>query len=129
MKWSGVIALDQIGCSFNNLISYWYYLRFGVKPTEIGLITGLDRFIATLSFTPGLRIAKRFGTIRATSMSRVPTFSLKFLTPLLPNFTLVAASRLFMSIFSDIDVPPRQSYIMGVTRSKVRASRARKSQI
>lgn len=122
MKWSGVVALDQIGGSFNNLISYWYYLRFGVGPAEIGLITGLGRFIATLSFTLGLRMAKRFGAIRATAMSRVPIFIINFLTPLLPSFAFVAAGRLFMSIFSDIDVPLRQSYIMGVTRSKVRAS-------
>ncbi|MCX6648764.1 MAG: MFS transporter [Candidatus Bathyarchaeota archaeon] len=122
MKWSGVVALDQIGGAFNNLLSYWYYLRFGVGPAEIGLITGLGRFIATLSFALGLRMAKRFGTIKATAISRVPIFVINFLTPFMPSFAIVAASRLFMSIFSDIDVPLRQSYIMGVTRSKVRAS-------
>ena len=122
MKWSGVVALDQIGGSFNNLISYWYYLRFGVGPAEIGLVTGLGRFIATLSFALGFRMAKRFGTIRATVMSRVPIFIINFLTPFMPSFAFVAASRLLMSVFSDIDVPLRQSYIMGVTRSKVRAS-------
>lgn len=122
MKWSGVVALDQIGGSFNNLISYWYYLRFGVGPAEIGLIAGLGRFIATLSFALGFRMAKRFGTIRATALSRVPIFIINFLTPFMPSFAFVAASRLFMSVFSDIDVPLRQSYIMGVTRSKVRAS-------
>jgi hypothetical protein len=26
LKWSGVVALDQIGGAFNNLLSYWYYL-------------------------------------------------------------------------------------------------------
>jgi MFS family permease len=122
MKWSGVVALDQIGGSFNNLISYWYYLRFGVGPAEIGLITGLGRFIATISFALGFRMAKRFGAIRATAMSRVPIFIINFLTPFMPSFAFVAASRLLMSVFSDIDVPLRQSYIMGVTRSKVRAS-------
>jgi MFS family permease len=122
MRWSGVVALDQIGGSFNNLISYWYYLRFGVGPAEIGLITGLGRFIATLSFTLGFKMAKRFGTIRATAMSRVPIFIINFLTPFMPSFTFVATSRLIMSVFSDIDVPLRQSYIMGVTRSRIRAS-------
>jgi MFS family permease len=122
LKWSGVVALDQIGGAFNNLLSYWYYLRFGVGPAEIGLIMGLGRFIATLSFTLGFKMAKRFGTIRATALSRIPIFIINILTPFMPSFAFVAASRLFMSIFSDIDVPLRQSYIMGVTRSKVRAS-------
>ena len=122
MKWSGVVALDQLGGSFNNLLSYWYYLRFGVGPAEIGLIMGIGRFIATFSYTLGLRMAKRFGTIRATVMSRIPIFVINLLTPLMPSFAIVAAARLLMSIFSDIDVPLRQSYIMGVTRSRTRAS-------
>ena len=122
LKWSSVVALDEIGGSFNNLLSYWYYLRFGVGPAEIGLITGLGRFIATISFALGLRMAKRFGTIRATVMSRVPIFIINFLTPFMPSFAFVAASRLLMSVFSDIDVPLRHSYIMGVTQSKLRAS-------
>jgi predicted MFS family arabinose efflux permease len=69
-----------------------------------------------------MKMAHRFGTIRATALSRVPIFTINLLTPFMPSFTMVAACRLFMSIFSDIDVPLRQSYIMGVTRSKVRAS-------
>jgi len=92
MKWSGVVALDQIGGSLSNLISYWYYLRFGVGPAEIGLITGLGRILATLSFALGLRLAKRFGTIRATVMSRVPVFAINLLTPFIPSFAFVAAS-------------------------------------
>jgi MFS family permease len=40
----------------------------------------------------------------------------------MPSFAVVAAARLIMSVFSDIDVPLRQSYIMGVTRSRNRAS-------
>ena len=122
LRWSSVVALDEIGGSFNNLLSYWFYLRFGVGPAEIGLITGLGNIISTLSYALGLKMAKRFGTIRAMVMSRVPIFRINFLTPFMPSFALVAASRLFMSAFSNIDVPLRHSYIMGVTQSKLRAS-------
>ena len=122
LRWSSVVALDEIGGSFNNLLSYWFYLRFGVGPAEIGLITGLGNLISTISYTLGFKMAKRFGTIRATVMSRVPIFLINFLTPFMPSFAIVAASRLFMSVFSNIDVPLRHSYIMGVTQSKQRAS-------
>jgi hypothetical protein len=80
-----VVALDQIGGSFNNLISYWYYLRFGVGPAEIGLITGLSRFIASISFALSLKMAKCFGTINAAVMSRIPIFIITFLTPFIPS--------------------------------------------
>ena len=122
MKWSGVVALDQVGGAFNNLLSYWYYLRFGVGPAEICLITGLGSFTAAFSYTLGFKMAKMFGTIRATVMSRIPIFIINILTPAMPSFTIVAALRLTMSVFSNIDIPLRQSYIMGVTRSKTRAS-------
>jgi MFS family permease len=122
LRWSSVVALDEIGGSFNNLLSYWFYLRFGVGPAEIGLVTGLGNLISTVSYALGLKMAKRFGTIRATVMSRIPIFLINFLTPFMPSFAIVAASRLFMSVFSNIDVPLRHSYIMGVIQSKQRAS-------
>ncbi|MGD0804694.1 MAG: MFS transporter, partial [Candidatus Bathyarchaeia archaeon] len=88
LKWSSVVALDEIGGSFNNLLSYWFYLRFRVGPAEIGLITGLGNLISTVSYALGLKMAKRFGTIRATVMSRVPIFLINFLTPFMPSFAL-----------------------------------------
>ena len=48
-------------------VSFPIYLKFGVGPAEIGLVTGLGRLIATFSYTLGLRMAKRFGTIKATA--------------------------------------------------------------
>lgn len=122
LKWSGVVALDQIGGSFNTLINYWYYLRFSVGPAEIGTLTGVMSIISSLSYALGYRMAGRFGTIRATVMSRIPIFIINLATPFMPSFMIVGAFRLFMSVFSNIDVPLRQSYIMGVTRSSLRAS-------
>jgi len=122
MKWSGVVALDQIGGSFNNLLNYWYYLRFGVGPAEIGALNGVMQLINSFSYALGFKMAERFGTIRATVLSRVPVFIINSLTPFMPSFAVVSATRLFMSLFSNIDVPLRQSYIMGVTRSRIRAS-------
>jgi MFS family permease len=46
------------------------------------------------------------------------------LTPLMPSYIIVAYMRGFMSLFSMIDVPLRQSYLMGVIKSKRKASAA-----
>jgi len=122
IKWSGVVALDEIGGSFNNLISYWYYLTFGVGPTQIGALSGVSQFLTLFSYFLGFRMAKRFGTIPATALSRVPVVVINILTPLLPNFMAVSIVRVLMSLFSMIDVPLRQSYLMGVLKSRKRAS-------
>lgn len=115
LKWSGVVAIDIMGGSFiYGLLSYWFYIRFSVSPEIIGALFGASRVISSFSYILGFKMARRFGIIRATVLSRLPVVAVNILTPLMPSFTIVAALRLFMALFSMIDVPLRQSYIMGI---------------
>ncbi len=124
-RWSLVLALDVIGGSFiMNFTSYWFYVKFGVGLGQIGTLFGLSRIVAAGSYYLGLKLAKGVGTIRATVLSRVPVVIINILTPLTPTYILVAYMRGFMSLFSMIDVPLRQSYLMGVIKSKRKASAA-----
>jgi MFS family permease len=125
MKWSAVITLDMIGGSFiNNFVPYWFYLRFGVGLGTIGTLFGVSRLFSAFSFILGYKLAERVGTIRATVMSRIPVVVINTLTPILPSYIIVASMRGFMSMFSMIDIPLRQSYLMGVVGSRRRASAA-----
>ncbi len=124
-RWSLVLALDVIGGSFiMNFTSYWFYTKFGVGLGQIGTLFGFSRIIAAGSYYLGLRMARGVGTIRATVLSRVPVVIINILTPLTPTYAIVAYMRGFMSLFSMIDVPLRQSYLMGVIKSKRKASAA-----
>jgi len=118
-RWSFVLALDVIGGSFiMNFTSYWFYVKFGVGLGQIGTLFGLSRIIAAGSYYLGLRLAKGVGTIRATVLSRIPVVIINILTPITPTYAIVAYMRGFMSLFAMIDVPLRQSYLMGVIKSK-----------
>lgn len=124
-RWSLVLALDVVGGSFiMNFTSYWFYTKFGVSLGQIGTLFGLSRLIAAGSYYLGLRMAKGVGTIKATVLSRIPVVLINILTPLVPTYTIVAYMRGFMSLFAMIDVPLRQSYLMGVIKSKRKASAA-----
>lgn len=124
-RWSLVLALDVIGGSFiTNFTSYWFYVKFGVGLGQIGTLFGASRIVAAGSLYLGLRLAKGIGTIRATVLSRVPVVIINVLTPLMPSYIIVAYMRGFMALFSMIDVPLRQSYLMGVIKSKRKASAA-----
>ncbi len=124
-RWALVLALDVIGGSFiMNFTSYWFFVKFGVGLGEIGTLFGFSRIIAAGSYYLGMRMAKGVGTIRATVLSRVPVVIINILTPLTPTYAIVAYMRGFMSLFSMIDVPLRQSYLMGVIKSKRKASAA-----
>jgi MFS family permease len=125
MKWSGVIALDIMGGSFiGNFLSYWFYIKFGIGPGKIGALFGASQFIAAFSYLIGLKMAEQVGTIRATVLSRIPVVVVNILTPMIPIYIVAALLRGFMSLFSMIDVPLRQSYLMGVIKSRRRASAA-----
>jgi MFS family permease len=125
MKWSGVVAVDIIGGSFTaSFVSYWFYLRFGAGLGKIGTLFGFSQLLSALSYLLGLKMARSVGTIRATVLSRLPVAAVNALTPLMPTYLLAAALRLFMSMFSMIDVPLRQSYLMGVIKRRRRASAA-----
>lgn len=124
-RWSAVLALDVIGGSFiMNFLSYWFYLKFGVGLGQIGTLFGASRLIAAGSYYLGLRMARSVGTIRATVLSRIPVVIINYLTPMVPVYSIAAYMRGFMSLFSMIDVPLRQSYLMGVIKSGRRASAA-----
>jgi MFS family permease len=125
MKWSTVVAVDILGGSFiNNFLSYWLHIKFNVGPGKIGILFGGSRLLAAFSYLLGLKMAERVGTIRATALSRMPVVAVNILTPIMPNYTTVALLRWFMSLFASIDIPLRQSYIMGVIKSRRRASAA-----
>ncbi|MFH2111441.1 MAG: MFS transporter [Candidatus Bathyarchaeota archaeon] len=123
LKWSAVLALDVIGGSFiTNFLSYWFYLKWGMGPAQIGVLFGATRLFSSLSYYLGLRMAQRVGTIKAIVLSRMPGVAVNFLTPLAPSFAVAAYMQVFKSFFSMIDVPLRQSYLMGVIRSRRKAS-------
>ena len=124
-RWSLVVALDFIGGSFiRNFTSYWFYVKFGVGLGQIGTLFGASRIVAAGSYYLGLRLAKGVGTIMAIVLSRVPVVIFNVLTPLMPSYIIVAYLRGFMSLFEWIDTPLRQSYLMGVIKSKRKASAA-----
>ena len=118
-----VITFDALGGSFiGSFLSYWFYIRFGVGPGKIGTLFGASRFLSALSYILGLKLAKRIGTINATVLSRLPVVGVNLIIPLVPTYTVAALLQGFKSAFSMIDVPLRQSYLMGVTRRSRRAS-------
>ncbi|RLG53665.1 MAG: hypothetical protein DRO00_03415 [Thermoproteota archaeon] len=124
-RFSLVVAIDALGGSFiGSFLSYWFYIRFGVGPGKIGTLFGASRFLAALSYILGLKLAKNIGTINATVLSRLPVVGVNLTIPLVPSYTAAALLQGFKSAFSMIDVPLRQSYLMGVIKRSKRASAA-----
>ncbi len=95
LKMSLLGMIDNLGGGLvSPLISYWFFLRYGVELKSLGFMFFLSYFLAAMSF------------------------------PLAPTFAIAAALTIARSYLAYMDSPLRSSFIMGVVRPEDRGSAA-----
>jgi MFS family permease len=126
VKLSGLFALDAFGGGFvvQSLAAYWFYLRFGVRPAELGAIFFGANVFAGISALLASRIAARFGLVRTMVFTHLPSNILLILVPLMPTVELATTVLLLRFSISQMDVPTRQSYVMAVVGPEERSAAA-----
>ncbi len=116
-------VIDYAGTSLSGpFFAYWFYLRFDADPAFIGIIMGTNFLLATISYPIGVKLAQRFGVVRAIVGSRIPYVVLVMSLPFSPTLGIAAATYLLRGFVGIMDVPLRLSYTMGIIPSDERAS-------
>jgi MFS family permease len=125
-KLSGLFALDAFGGGFvvQSFAAYWFYLRFGVNPGELGAIFFGANVFAGISALLASRLASRFGLVKTMVFTHLPSNILLILVPLMPTLPLAISVLLLRFSISQMDVPTRQSYVMAVVRPEERSAAA-----
>lgn len=123
-KLSSLFALDSFGGGFvvQSFAAYWFYLRFGVQPSRLGVIFFWANVLAGISALLASRLATRIGLVRTMVVTHLPSNVLLLLVPLMPNLTLAVVVLLLRFSISQMDVPTRQSYTMAVVRPEERSA-------
>jgi MFS family permease len=126
LRLSALFALDSFGGGFvlQSFAAYWFYLRFGVEPAALGAIFFGANIFAGISALLASRIASRIGLIKTMVYTHLPSNVLLILIPLMPTLPLAIAVLLLRFSISQMDVPTRQSYVMGVVRPEERSAAA-----
>jgi MFS family permease len=126
LKLSALFALDSFGGGFvvQSFAAYWFYLRFGVSPSTLGVIFFWANLFAGISALLASRLAARFGLINTMVFTHLPSNVLLILVPLMPTLTMAVVVLLVRFSISQMDVPTRQSYIMAVVDSEERSAAA-----
>jgi predicted MFS family arabinose efflux permease len=106
------------------LMSYWFFLRFGVELKSLGVMYFLSYFLAAISFLSAPIIARRFGVVRTIAYSHGLASIIYLVLPLAPSFTVAAVLTIIRSYLAYMDTPLRSSFIMGVVRPEDRGSAA-----
>lgn len=123
---SGLFGLDAFGGGFvvQSLAAYWFHLRFGAEPAQLGEIFFGANILAGFSALMAAQLSRRFGLVNTMVFTHLPSNFLLILVPLMPNQTAAIFVLLLRFSISQMDVPTRQSYLMAVVRPEERSAAA-----
>jgi MFS family permease len=125
VKMSLLGMIDNLGGGLiSPLISYWFFLRYGVELKSLGFMFFLSYFLAAMSFLTAPLIARRIGVVRTMAFSHGLASAIWLMLPLAPTFAIAAAMTIARSYLAYMDNPLRSSFIMGVVRPEDRGAAA-----
>jgi MFS family permease len=118
-------VIDNFGGGLvSPLMSYWFFLRFGVELKSLGFTFFLSYILAACSFLIAPAIARRFGVVKTMAVSHGMASMLNILLPFSPTFSVAAGLTISRSFLAYMDSPLRSSFVMGVVNPEDRGSAA-----
>jgi len=123
---AGLFALDSFGGGFvvQTFVAYWFARRFGASAELLGLIFFLVGLLQAGSFQLAVRLAERIGLLPTMVGTHLPSNLLLAAIAFAPNLPAALALLLGRSALSQMDVPTRQAYVVGVVDPAERTAAA-----
>ena len=117
--------IDNFGAGLiGPLISYWFFLRFGVELKSLGVMFFLSYFLAALSFLAAPVIARHIGVVKTMVFSHAIASALNLAIAFAPTFFVAGSILVVRSFLAYMDNPLRESYTMAMVKSEERGSAA-----
>ena len=116
VKMSSLFAIDSFGGGFviQSIVSFWFYTKFGADLSSLSYIFAVSGVLTAISYMASTKIASKIGLVNTMVFTHIPSNVLLILLAFAPSLS-IAVSLLFARMsLSQMDVPTRQSYIMGV---------------
>ncbi len=115
-KLSAIFAVDAFGGGFigTSILSYYFYERFSLQYTSLGLIFSATQIVTAISFLASERIARRIGLVKTMVFTHIPSNIFLTAIPFAPTALGAVFLLLCRHSLSQMDVPARQSYVMAV---------------
>lgn len=125
-KLSALFSIDSFGGGFigTSIISYYFYERFSLQLTSLGLIISATQIVTAISFLAAERIARRIGLLKTMVFSHIPSNLFLTAIPFAPSALSAVFLLLCRHSLSQMDVPARQSYVMAVVEEPDRTAAA-----
>jgi MFS family permease len=126
VKMSSLFAVDSFGGGFviQSIVSFWFYTRFGADLSVLSYIFAIAGVLTAISFMASTRIASKIGLVNTMVFTHIPSNVLLIILAFAPTFSIAISLYLVRMSLSQMDVPTRQSYLMGVVGENERVSAA-----
>jgi MFS family permease len=116
-------GLNGLGVGFlGPLLTYWFHVRYGVGPGQLGLLYTLVNLVTALPYLGAARLAARMGAVRAVTVTRAGSAACLLLMAWMPTFALAGLVFAVRMALNSLGLPTRQSYVMGVADERRRGA-------
>ena len=112
------------GLVVNSLLSLWLLQRFGLSAAQAGVYFFWAGLLSAGSQLAAPWVARRIGLLNTMVFTHIPANVCLMLAAITPNLTLALTLLLLRSALSQMDVPTRTAYVMGVVTPPERAAAA-----
>lgn len=121
-KMSSLFAVDSFGGGFiiQSIVSYWFYTRFGAELSTLSYVFAIAGVLTAISFMASTKIASKIGLINTMVFTHIPSNILMIILAFAPTFSIAISLYFARMSLSQMDVPTRQSYLMGVVSENER---------
>lgn len=115
---AAVFAIDSAGGGFvgNAIVATWLSLRFHLDVPAVGLALGTASALSAVSSLLAPRLSRRFGLVETMVFTHVPANVLLTGAGLAPNGAVAIVLLCARATLSQLDVPPRQTFVPGRDR-------------
>lgn len=116
-------ALNGFGFGFlGPLLTYWFHVRFGAGPAEVGALYTVVNLVSALPFLGAHRLTRRLGAVRTVVVTRGVSVLMLLFMAFMPGFLLAALLLNLRTICNSLGLPARQSYAMGAADDRRRGT-------
>ena len=115
-KMSTLFAVDSFGGGFviQSIVSFWFYTKFGADLTSLSYVFAIAGVLTAISYMASTKIASKIGLVNTMVFTHIPSNVLLIFLAFAPTFSIAISLFFARMSLSQMDVPTRQSYLMGV---------------
>lgn len=109
-------AMDSFSGGFivESIVSLWFNTTFNLSISVISLVFAIGKLLESVSFYISHKISEIMGLIKTMAFTHFISNIFIILVPFSPNMYIAIIFYSMYMLFSQMDVPPRQSYIVAI---------------